>query len=307
MYCNQCFASSYCYYNILFNLHIYYQNVRGLKTKTIDLYHNISTHNYDVIVLTETWLHSGVYDSELFDDRYIVYRRDRQTSRYRTCKEGGGVLIAILKHLKSNRLSQFESELEDICVSVDVSSAKHHNKNICINGVYLPPPVSRDTLALYTGNVQKLLDKHQQTLILGDFNQRSISWIPKDHILFPDCKNSDLHAIITEFMTSNALNQYNPILNNKHRILDLILSNINVENLMRSSIALTKEDPLHPPLEFYLPLLADCRLEPKNILKPNFFRADYNKVLNQLRIIEWEREFNTCSSVNQSVDVFYSI
>ena len=37
-------------------------------------------HKYDVIVLTETWLNRGVYDSKLFDDWYIVYRRDCESS-----------------------------------------------------------------------------------------------------------------------------------------------------------------------------------------------------------------------------------
>lgn len=53
--------------------------------------------NYDIIILCETWLNSSILSSELFDDRFVVYRRDRETSNFRIKKEGGGVLIAVSK------------------------------------------------------------------------------------------------------------------------------------------------------------------------------------------------------------------
>lgn len=41
---------------------------------------SVRSSNYDVIVLCETWLREGFHDEELFDDRYNVYRRDRDFS-----------------------------------------------------------------------------------------------------------------------------------------------------------------------------------------------------------------------------------
>lgn len=32
---------------------------------------------HDIIVLSETWLNDGIHTSELFDNRYVVYRGDR--------------------------------------------------------------------------------------------------------------------------------------------------------------------------------------------------------------------------------------
>lgn len=51
------------------NLNIYYQNVRGLRTKCNELRLSVLNNNYDVIILTESWLHSGIFDAELCDDR----------------------------------------------------------------------------------------------------------------------------------------------------------------------------------------------------------------------------------------------
>lgn len=59
------------------NLIVYYQNCGGLKTKLSDIRLNILSHHYDIIIFTETWLQPNIYDSELLDDRYLVFRRDR--------------------------------------------------------------------------------------------------------------------------------------------------------------------------------------------------------------------------------------
>ena len=53
-------------------LHIYYQNVRGLRSKTADFYVSSSSSNYDIINLSETWLKPSIYDSELFNLKYLV-------------------------------------------------------------------------------------------------------------------------------------------------------------------------------------------------------------------------------------------
>ncbi|CAF4761859.1 unnamed protein product [Pieris macdunnoughi] len=50
-------------------LNIFYQNVRGLRTKTSTFYRNVCVNNYDIICITETWLLEGISDSELFDNR----------------------------------------------------------------------------------------------------------------------------------------------------------------------------------------------------------------------------------------------
>ncbi|KAJ8914267.1 hypothetical protein NQ315_010999 [Exocentrus adspersus] len=59
-------------------IRIYYQNCRGLRTKTNIFYTNLLSEDYDLLLLTETWLTSDVMDSELFDERYEVFRKDRR-------------------------------------------------------------------------------------------------------------------------------------------------------------------------------------------------------------------------------------
>lgn len=126
------------------DLSIYYQNVRGLRTKTNDLFKNVVCGYFDIIVFTETWLNSGVHDNELFDDRYNVFRRDRESSGFHNKKDGGGVLIAVSKHLKSHRLHLCESDCEDLWVKIEMHDKTGKSKILYICSVYLPPPVQQN-------------------------------------------------------------------------------------------------------------------------------------------------------------------
>lgn len=61
-------------------LELYYQNCRGLRTKTHSVYRKIACQNFDVVIFSATWLNNTFKGIELFDNRYIVYRRDRENS-----------------------------------------------------------------------------------------------------------------------------------------------------------------------------------------------------------------------------------
>ncbi|CAF4761876.1 unnamed protein product [Pieris macdunnoughi] len=94
-------------------LNIFYQNVRGLRTKTSTFYRNVCVNNYDIICITETWLLEGISDSELFDNRYLVWRRDRNYAATEQSK-GGGVLIAVKREIPADVRHDWRSSAEDL-------------------------------------------------------------------------------------------------------------------------------------------------------------------------------------------------
>lgn len=114
------------------NITIYYQNARSIRGKLIELQLTSLSCNYDVIVITESWLNESVMDAEILNDNYVIYRRDRCTSDS-SKHEGGGVLIAVLKSLNSTRKFELESLHEDIWVQI---SSNNNKINIC--AIYLP-------------------------------------------------------------------------------------------------------------------------------------------------------------------------
>lgn len=87
------------------HISIYYQNCRGIRTKLNTLYLNILANAYDVIVFTETWLTPDISDNEFIDQRYLVFRCDRDRIVTQK-KDGGGVLIAVSRELKPSCLAR---------------------------------------------------------------------------------------------------------------------------------------------------------------------------------------------------------
>ena len=73
---------------------LYYQNARGLRTKTSEFFQNTSCCDYDLIAVTETWLDGSVFNRELFTDRFEVFRKDGDFSLVNRSR-GGGVLLAV--------------------------------------------------------------------------------------------------------------------------------------------------------------------------------------------------------------------
>lgn len=70
-------------------LKIYYQNIRGMRTKNKAFFTELIANSYDVILLSVTSLNEEFYDSQFFDNRCVVFTVDR--SREGTALSRGGV------------------------------------------------------------------------------------------------------------------------------------------------------------------------------------------------------------------------
>lgn len=149
------------------NLKLYYQNVRGLKTKTDKFRTNIITNSYDVILLCETWLIFSLFSSELFDDRYIVYRKDRDNVSIGK-KDGGGCVIAVKKTLFSKSIHDWELN-NDIWVSVD-----HLNgEKTFFNVKYIELGTKLDAYRLHFDKITEIYmssNTRNNFILTGDYN-----------------------------------------------------------------------------------------------------------------------------------------
>lgn len=295
------------------SINVYYQNTRGLKTKTATFYQNILLQDFDVVVLTETWLNDSVFDTELFDSRYHVFRRDRETSKYKKRKDGGGVLIAVSKRFYSSRISKYESKCEDVWVKIDGSSKGSSKNSLYICAVYLPSPLKMDDLDTFTKRAQHALEKGNHAIILGDFNLKEIKWAKTNDSNVSSTTptattNSALNLHFLEFAALHDLSQFNYIQNSNDRELDLVLSNKPIQNLKQCNTSLTPfEDENHPSLELAVPIFTNKLLPPKTIPRPNYFKADYDRITTALEVIDWEEVFQSNASVNEMTHNFYTI
>lgn len=93
-------------------IHIYYQNVRLLRSKIKDPFRDSSACNFDLIIITKTWLIRSIFDNELFDNSFMVFRNVRSACNSQH-DLGGGVHIA-------TRCDSFQR-----CERVFVSGTEH--------------------------------------------------------------------------------------------------------------------------------------------------------------------------------------
>jgi hypothetical protein len=87
-------------------LDVYFQNVRGLRTKRDDFYDNVFPTNHKIIRLTEARLLDSVF-SHIFLSNYKVFRVTRV---YDNVIPGPGVLTAISQPV-SGATRRFDLEL----------------------------------------------------------------------------------------------------------------------------------------------------------------------------------------------------
>lgn len=110
-------------------LKVYYQNVRGLGTKTKDFRTELMANSFDVILLSETWLNNDFYDHEFFDNRYVVFRVDRNKEETGLSR-GGGCLAAVRSELSSSRIRNWELNKEDVWISIAHENGSRTNLNV---------------------------------------------------------------------------------------------------------------------------------------------------------------------------------
>lgn len=294
-----------------------YQNVRGLNTKTNIFLRNVIISQPDIILLTETWLKDNVLDNELFPSNYLVYRRGRN-SESSGKNRGGGVAIAVSNIFSSKRITDLETDNEDLWVEVSGGKQK-----ILFCSVYFPPksPVAKYTQFFDRIGNSEYLESFSNIVICGDFNMSNY---------FNDL-NTELGINTKEFLDQTQLSQRNRIQNKFGNILDYVFTNLSEQNFIvsKSLEPLVKEDVYHPALSFSLSNNLKYRnrdfvqsdeaidnssnINTKNLLKEeiryNFKKCDFLSLYLKLRDAEWNLACpstnNSCNDVDALVSIFY--
>lgn len=162
--------------------------------------------------MSETWLNSSVLSSELFDDRYEVYRRDRESSSLQYGKEGGGVLIAVKKIFKSKRVKHWENNCEDIWVTIALPVTRSV-RQMALCAVYLPPPIGRSSLEHYLNNCNAVFEQvtDSNVYIVDDFNLSYYSGLNWNLVVDSDYNTGlpGTSEILIDFTHINSLSQLN--------------------------------------------------------------------------------------------------
>lgn len=114
---------------------LFYQNVRGLRSKVATFYKNVHQCLSDIIALTETFLTSSVlFHAELFPPGYKVFRKDGAAD-----VGWGGVLLAVKNRYDAHLITDVDffvdlsPHMELLFLKLNVKGVK---LLVCV--VYLP-------------------------------------------------------------------------------------------------------------------------------------------------------------------------
>lgn len=287
-------------------LNIYYQNCRGIRGKLQTLYINIISDTYDVLVLTETWLFPDIVNDEFIDQRYNIFRCDRD--RHATGKQdGGGVLIAILRTLHPtyfDNMTQISwslhAHMEYLLVQIP---SRDRGRRHIFSAVYIPPRTPDDVYVSYLDMLSTILNNSSTHCfyIIGDFNLPNINWsLHNAHVTDQTGVNGYLLNFISEV---NAI-QYHNLPNINNRTLDLLISNENCDILQPLNY-LVPADPHHPPFSaLSSPYIVYSPMKRCPIIKYNYYRGNYDLVKGDLIKINWSNIFENSTS-QEAINIFY--
>lgn len=264
-------------------MNICYQNVRGLNSKLSRLFVDSYDFDFDVIVFSETWLKDNVLNSEIFCNKYIIYRKDRPN------KIGGGVLIAVNSSFSSESvIIEGVDDLELIAISINLGAF-----SLYITCSYIPPS---SEFEIYMGHlnaftyINSRITGNDVFLILGDFNLPHVCWLS-----LPDTKSltpltpCDWSSDFVRLLTDIELVQLNDIVNSMNRILDLVLVNDpNRFDLHRTDPLSFPEDRYHPTIgiDFSYPVNA-MRAESSAQRVFCFSRANFTLLNDLIHTVDW--------------------
>ncbi|XP_045448733.1 uncharacterized protein LOC123657199 [Melitaea cinxia] len=301
-------------------LSVFYQNCRGLKTKLNTIYMNILSHNYDVIVLTETWLNSNICDSEFIDARYNVFRCDRDRDGCGR-RDGGGVLVAVRIGMGARpftptsrvKSSNLETSLGSSSPIVDSLFIELHTRNYCcvISASYIPPNVPSH---IYKQHLEDLESVFQfgdidRFIVLGDYNLPRMEWRDTGKYLTPIlCNNYNSSCMyLYHFINCFTVFQMNKFKNNNNRILDLFITNISDCESYAAPVPLVPPDKNHPPFYVLVPISSNFISTPnKPRIEYNFHKANFIAISEALDEIDWALIFHG-KKTEHATSAFYEV
>nr|CAH7741509.1 unnamed protein product [Callosobruchus chinensis] len=177
-------------------MEIAHLNIRSIIPKFNDFKNLLTSKEYLIFAISETWLSDNIKDEAIYIPGYNLIRNDRGT-------RGGGVAFYIHSSL-SYTIITTSSDIEQLWVSVSLE-----NVTYAVGVVYKPPTVSH---TLFTDKLEESLAlcmlQSQHILCVGDVNINFFDQIsPSYRYISSMLDSTGMHQIINEatHISSNSM------------------------------------------------------------------------------------------------------
>ena len=141
------------------NFSVVHYNVQSLVNKNDILETELS--HFNVICLSETWLHARIPDDDIKITGFNLYRRDRASDAH------GGVCVYVDQNYLSKRRSDLETNRAE-CIWVEITI---QHRKLLIGTLYRPPESKNEILLSIEDSIGLARDTNiHNILVTGDFN-----------------------------------------------------------------------------------------------------------------------------------------
>ncbi|KAF8374380.1 hypothetical protein PRIPAC_80809 [Pristionchus pacificus] len=197
---------------------LYYANARSIRCKSPQLSFILSSSQFRIICISESWLDHSDCDSLLvggFSD-YHSFRTDRVICE--NYGRGGGVACIVHSSLNPVLISSFSSPLIESCI-VDLHppiTPSSPFKKIRLVTVYRSPSSPLSSLVSLLEHLEPLLSDEFPCVLVGDFNFPSIDWVSL---------SSPMPNDFLDFIAFHRFHQYVSFPSRLNNFLDLVFCN----------------------------------------------------------------------------------
>jgi endonuclease/exonuclease/phosphatase family metal-dependent hydrolase len=198
------------------DLKIAFWNAQSIQNKSVEVNDFIKDNNYDLFLVSESWLKSHIKYTVNAD--YNVYRLDRPDD-----KRSGGVMIIIKKIIKHKVLEIPPTKVVEV-IGISVFTK---NGELKIYSAYFPGSREKATKEKYRDDIKLLANQNCSYIIAGDMNSRHRSWNclkanPAGTILFNEQNQGNFVVIYPDSHTYTYIPHNSKL---KPSTIDIVLTN----------------------------------------------------------------------------------
>lgn len=266
-----------------------FTNLRSImnKNKREELERRLLDGKYDILGITESWTHEEVEDAEIALRGYKVFRRDRDKLKSEKVR-GGGVLLYVKEDMNVQEVEDRNLICETIWVKLKTISG-YLKIGVC----YRSPTANEREIKELFENIKR--NTNETAIVMGDFNYKDIDW----EIMRTSGDGNDFIEMINDcFLTQHVLEP-----TRGDSILDLVLSTESglVEEI-KIECPVSNSD--HNVVTFRIAQGIDIKKKNKGVPVYSYHKASYDKINERLNLVEWERELEDSSDIEERWEIF---
>lgn len=189
------------------NLKIAHINTRSILAGFSEFKENLISNDYDIFMVTETWLDSRVDENEVHIPNYSFLHANRGGD-----KKGGGVGMFIKNTITCERIEVSHGlNCEQLWVVI-----RNYNKKFCMGAIYRPPNTNiNEFFDIFEETISNLLPSCDNLICMGDINI--------DLMDLENVNTKKFQALLDVYDLSQIINEPTRISMNKMSLIDVII------------------------------------------------------------------------------------